>query len=73
MGEWKHNYEIGEKVNFTEAAGFTWDAEVTEVNKYSIQVKWQRNRRTHPQWENYNRAYEPTWSRLHNDNLVKKK
>lgn len=67
---WTEKYRIGDKVKYTELAGYTWDAEITEVEKSFIQLKWSRERKTHPQWNGYRHAYSINYTRMWDDRRV---
>lgn len=42
---------------------FHWDGIVTQVTEAFIETMHKRNRFTHPQWDNYQRAYDETWTK----------
>lgn len=67
---WTDKYSIGNPVKYTEPSGYVWDGEITDVQNRFIQVKWERNRRTHPQWKGFNAAYSTTWTRLWDESRV---
>jgi hypothetical protein len=57
--------KIGDKVKVIERTYtgevFEWDGEIVKIEDVYVETKHCRNYITHPQWRNYNRAYEPTW------------
>jgi hypothetical protein len=67
---WTNKYELNQKVRYTEPSGFEWDATITEVDSLHIQITWCRDRHTHKQWMNYNRAYSQRWTRLWSDDKI---
>lgn len=71
-----NEYSVGEKVIVIEITYtgevFEWDGVVTEITKYYIETKHERNPITHPQWKNFIRAYSPTWTKHHTLHNIKK-
>ena len=52
---------------------FEWDGEITYVSEEYVETTHRRNSVTHPQWHNYIKAYEKTWTKhyFHPDNILK--
>ena len=42
---------------------FEWEGEVTQANETFVETWHRRNPITHPQWNQYARAYEKTWTK----------